>query len=359
MTPTEIQQAIENILAQPAEAFPFVNDPPDSGTALALQSIGRQLGMDPRAAYADGAIDMDDLLYRLSKTERPDNVAAADWTTVTNQLSTEMSDVSNVRTLLSNINSFFNSLFLDRGARLSHVSGLVKISGSTSVGFNLLSALSAALGALSYFPVGSEVNSVAGLFALTVNMMNQSGNAGDISAQVTDLWGELQNDFDAGLSQIGGAFTKMVTDWGRLQAISNLIENGTLSWPLDTGEMLAKAGMAYELVIWKTLVPYVWAICSTGSAGWKLSGKGICVSCTYLDPAGIPYWITLDTYGMWWSPPSQEMCDRLFNPPSQTGDTGGLGVDKSALVFNNDGWNLNHLPATQGEPEVPSCVHKK
>ncbi len=203
----------------------------------------------------------------------PSGISAKTWNTVLKQVRTEIDGVIAVQTLYSNLNTFYTDSFLSNDSLVNELISDAQIESGQSVSGRsivifegmLRAALSAVAG-LGTGGVGIGLGAAANLIetgvnaALTHNMLSEQ----PFMVAVGDLWGQINSDFKEVLAGTGLNETAILDDFGRSQAIYNLIQSqgpDSLNWnPSTTPTLITSMQPGFEVEVMKSLLPTMYSI---------------------------------------------------------------------------------------------------
>ncbi|MDQ3284075.1 MAG: hypothetical protein M3Q69_21960, partial [Acidobacteriota bacterium] len=242
---------IENILAQPPVQFPQFNSGEE---ATAFQSINQQLGYtNIRMEYLNQSIDLEPA--QISNCVRPDGVHPSVWSTVVEQLQTEIEFVNNVNTLFASYNSFNTTALASQDGTLSQLVyevGLSEGTTATGVGMALFSNL--------FFPLlgmipGCAPLAMLGRAALSAATAVKQVSAAPFSVAVSDLWKTLNDMFTNVEEQLACMQTTVLTDWGKLQAMNTAVAGPLAAPPTLKAAQIITMNQAFTIAAMQILLP--------------------------------------------------------------------------------------------------------
>ncbi len=349
--------------AETNELLAVVEDPkitpfPNYATNASYQSILKnlkasgRLDTDLRAAYPNLDLDLSTLYSDISSMSVPDQ-------SVKTQILNEINAAINIRIMHGNLRNFIEQTIFVKQLRLTYVGDMIKMEDNVVCEFNpdvIIQSLLSALGAL---PDAGPIFKIAGaVYGLVTSMSGGGGGMDPVDAKFVELEGKLSAEFDKLNVQNDKMTVKLISSWGKLHAANELIADGTLSWPVDESSSILAAGNAYELEVFKSLLPIHWhPMYSTqffdrdtrkncGNTAWmQVGGWGY----NRLDPfvAWVPYWLT---YGHRAKAGCREAEERLAT----------LGVSIKDLTmgggkWGTEIWRFDRANAV-GTWQYPDCV---
>jgi hypothetical protein len=192
----------------------------------------------------------------------------ADWSSVVDQLTKELTAATDIRALFTQYNSFHGLLFPDQSSTLANLIadvGLSTGSDSPNVGGIILSVFEGVLyTALEALPGPAAVlgNVIAEGINIGMSVANSSG--GSISPDpfqvaASDLQKQLNGSFEALLTTIGNMEEAILKDWGKMKATHKAIRStgpDSLAWPANlTGNLVNAAKPGYTISVMQMLLP--------------------------------------------------------------------------------------------------------
>lgn len=319
---------------------------PDYSANPAYQALVEVIKMDLRAAYLDETRSINDLIIKINACTDDDLKA---------KLLDEVGAVSNVRSMVQQHHNFINDAFLTQGDRLSLVASLCHTSNHDAIVFDCLSMFTTVIGLVDIKGIGA----VASLMLSVLNLIKDTGEGDPIKCTYENLAGQLADSFNNAIKQNARIETLVVSDYGKLQKVNNLIISGALKW---TAEQQATAsGYAankYEERIWITLLSINWwpTYSYFSYHAPKASGCGNTVYMPRHSECGwasskstyVPYWLVCGG-GRWWCNGVDGIANRLKE----------IGVGMSTVIRGDGAWGppfdkFRKHPC--GQQMQPTCV---
>ncbi len=249
---------LDEILARPSVPFPAFTGPQGDAYGVICKSLGR----DVRDAY--GNEDMSTLRSDVAELRCPSSIPHDAWSAVTEQLSQEIRMAAAVRLVYDNLDEWYSDVFGDGGARLQTIIADAQVPPNSTVEFDAFSLFSGILYMLiSAEPAAGSV--LANLMSTGLNMAHAAQPLDrSFSSTLANLWTTLSPAFTAVHTALAQNLDAIVKDWGKLQAVAQLINStGPNSLDLTATEdstLAAKAGQAYGVTVLQTLMPMKWQI---------------------------------------------------------------------------------------------------
>jgi hypothetical protein len=189
-------------------------------------------------------------------------------------------------------------------------------------------------------------DAIAGLLATAFSAAaTGTGGGAGVQLQVAQLQTELLQTREHALRANDLTQAAFLTHWPLLQALGQPIAALQVTWPLGRADAWAAgARRGYELYLWRTLAPVVWAVTYSEHLGGGFpSGYpaaygiewGLIPNCGTADTGYI--WIYVDHYA---DGPDPAALRRLFDQPAPDDPAGPLGVSKDDVLMGYDGWSL-------------------
>ncbi|HSS49153.1 MAG TPA: hypothetical protein VLX28_09410 [Thermoanaerobaculia bacterium] len=332
----EIGKLLREILAAPEKPFPvFTGDP-----KRAYDSISDQLKLDPRAVT-----DPPQSPAILENARRPENIPEGAWLEVMKQLRTELVYKTATYLFFRRFDVFNVKLFQDVATYFGTARELATAAADDESSF-LFSALikvgTAAMGSLDIPGVGVAI----ALFEIALEWAQSSGEASRDTVQGTfhELSKKLIQDFRGTSLQTGKMEEKVLRRWGSLEPMGRSLTNGQLRWPASSDEvkMAASALTAYQISLWKIILPAVWNLMRPqkdpefhSRIDWF--GRYIEVNPNYYlraEPSGSGYavytrWLGRGAFPLGHQQPSATLCKEIFRT---------LKIERQKLFGETDGW---------------------
>jgi hypothetical protein len=227
----------------------------------AYDYINAQLGVsDLRSEYPNLAAPLDSYQSTIDSMQPASGVSTADWQAVVAQLNAELTDAVAVRNLFAQYQDYHTALFADNGARLNQLGTDADMEQGTDTSGVATAIIEGTIyTALSAIPV---VGSVLG------NIVQTGMNAALAVKQISpdpfevaysELWNELSTNFEALLTMIGQQEQTILSDWGKMQAVAQLITASgpnSLAWPASlTGDLISSSVPGYDISVMQVLLP--------------------------------------------------------------------------------------------------------
>lgn len=346
-------------IADSTTSTPF---PPFQGDQLtAYNYINTQLGMtDIRTQYATYAGSFSTLLTSLQDLPAPTTVQPSDWSIVHGQIIAEVTDVSDVTTLINSFKTWYTDVFVSNAINLGTIAAESNISNGDQIVVDVLQILSEALSMIS--TLGVDDGAVDLLACVLSEGANLASGTMTINSQYAVLGNDLNDAFNAALNTLGSIQTNVVTDWGKLQQVYTLIQNGTLSWPSDLTPITTAAENTFEITIWQAFLPVNFFVDYCGYDWGSNDANYSDPDCTYLvmlqpgwgqplNSGDMNWYSSFHVYGLTndgthWSIPTSA-CARLTT----------LGISMTDVVNGAGGWSA--LPRGSGAvTQNPGCIPK-
>ncbi|MCP4366857.1 MAG: DUF4157 domain-containing protein [Deltaproteobacteria bacterium] len=215
----------------------------------ALKDIGRQIKKDPRSPKMTNA-DLDRVKIPKGKKNEEN------YEVVLNQLRTEVSLRVNAKEYFNELKHFVQILHASFQNRLKIVNKFMDLKNSDVVNILINRLVSEALEAIGEIDkvVAKVVSEVLKIVWDTYFSAKAAANANKVSKKVIDAIVKLDQDFNHAISNVEKFSNDVLTDWGKLQKV------GKLTWPKTTTNLRAAAGTAYEMKLWKQLLPIKWKV---------------------------------------------------------------------------------------------------
>jgi hypothetical protein len=249
-TVSQLQTIADSTVVTPFPAF-------QGDQLTAYNYINTQLGMtDIRSQYATYGGSFSTLLVTLKGLAPPNGVSPSDWSTVLNQIVAEVTSVSDLATLLTSFRGWYTNVFLSDSINLATIAAESNMSNGDQVVIDILQVLSEVLSVISYMSDESLFNGAADLMACVFGeAANLASGTMTVNSQCASLGNDLNNSFNAALGTLGSVQQAVVADWGKLQQVYALIQNGTLNWPADPSPITTAAENSFEITIWQAFLP--------------------------------------------------------------------------------------------------------
>jgi hypothetical protein len=331
---------LTGIMAEPPVAFPVFTG--DQG--IAYTSICQQLGVtDLRSEYTNLSVDLGSTYLtplESGKVKRPQGVTPADWKTVVTQLENELTAATNVQRVFAQYTDFHTALFPTQSSVLSQLvtdAGMDQGSDPPKVGGIVLSVLEGVLytGLEAVPGVGAAAKTCAVLGnvmmgGINIGMSVANRGGGSISPDpfqvaVSELQGQLNQNFQALLTAMGNMEETILTDWGKMQATySDILSTGpdSLAWDATlTANLITAAQPGYTISVMQMLLPAKYQIFQyQANDGSPISGPD--------SKAQWVQWIGTNTWSKYWiaSPgnwneyPSDQAMDDVWNSGASASD---------------------------------------
>jgi hypothetical protein len=385
--PRGINTELVDITYQAPQAFPAYTDGAQGttteGTAAADAYIGRRLGLCARAAlqpvcsvrtefylnygadFHQASIDLGspDLNYPVDAR----GFTAADYEAVRKELRTELSMVNRVRTYFAGLQKPFGeaaqSGTIDTKALVDAVVAAVGPGPSATTSFVLgLIGKVVALGGFAGPPVSAVAAGMSAAFGLGAYLTTPTGPpqlASDVKVQADQLGARVRAQMLAASRSLNGTAMLMVSDYGKMRAVTERLSDEGWRLPNDTGPTLDAMSLAVRQSAAEKLVPmaYPWLLRGTParsaqsmSCGYRTNPLQIVMDQVhiwggqplnaslfnaqdYFTPDGrvipAPYWFARASVDRRDDDltPSTALSDLLFKPAPADGTGGSMGLN--------------------------------
>lgn len=329
--PRGVNTELVDITYQTPVAFPtYTTGAPGTtaaGTAAADAYIGRRLGLCARAAvqplcsvrtefyenygadFHQASIDLasPDLNYPADAR----GFTAADYEAVRTELRTELSMVNRVRTYFAGLQKPFGEAAqygtIDTKALTDAVVAAVGPGPSASTSFVLgLIGKVVALGGFAGPPVSAVAAGMSAAFGLAAYLTTPSGPpqlASDVRVRADQLGAQVRDQMLAASRSLNGTAMLVVSDYGKMKAVTDRLSDPMWRLPNDTGPTLQAMTLAVRQSAAEKIVPMVYP--------WLLRGtperSAQSMSCGYRNN---PLQIRMDQVNIW---KGQPLNASLFN----------------------------------------------
>jgi len=310
------------------------------------------------------------------KPNRPANFTEADWNAVINQIDTELDYAVRITTLFSFQSEVINSISTLNGNSIDTISASLAMQNET-FGAEIASAVvSFIVGVAAVIPGFGEIPEAAkAAIELTATIIENSvetanefndrkGADEEFKGAVKDLKTALGDRLVDAKKSLSCQEDSILQDWELLQAMGEAMRKGNIQWKDTYEAYLLEAGKpAFELEVWKALVPARWEIYRIFDIngglpddyvqlnGYRDDGQPLVVCGAGADQC----WRHTHVFviqGRGWHYPTQETFSELFDPPPT-----GLGVDRLDLFLRRNGWRIPYeVNARPPRPDgTPNC----
>lgn len=281
-----------------------------AGQSQAYAYINRALDTpDIREAYSNSDANLGTYLTNVKGLAWPANYpgsspnslfSMADFSAVQTQIEAELSAGSNAVTYFGITGNFISSVFASKTFALSTITNALNLPTDVSPGSsNLASVLeqlplqiiSSALffignATLPEASQAAQLFSVIGTVIADVQEATASSPGSSLAAQTLSVETQITNLNNAAMTGNSNAQTKVLRNWDLMKELNQQINNGEI----DQTEAALNAAQqqaltTFEIGIWQTLAPQVWAIAGFPPGGGPPQGY------TYLS---YPYGITIN-----------------------------------------------------------------
>jgi hypothetical protein len=226
------------------ELFPFFAS---DALVEAETDIARQIGKDihdPEVRESD-----------LQRVVVPSGKEAA-YRTVMDQIRLEISLRNNVREFFQGLTDFVQNLNMSFHTRMSIVSRYLELQNSDVANIFMTRMISEAFEAIGEIPnpVAKIASEALKIVWDTYQKASEASSANTVSRGVINQLDRLDAEFNGAISTIESMRQRAMSDWGVLQRV------GALTWPQTTSAMREAGGVAFEIRLWRELLPLKWKV---------------------------------------------------------------------------------------------------
>jgi hypothetical protein len=271
--PTTVNYQLYSILGEAPSAWPI----PDSHASADVQKAQSAALVD----LSQSACSCDNIRAKYATTEAANysvNTATftpgrgydqATFTTVQNQLTTELTAVKSVLTLYTTMSlllantatgipTIIDSAFTDVNAAISPP--------STAMGEDIAKLFQALLSlVVAFVPGGSAAVGVVGaVLSLSLALSRDpQGNQTALQTSVANLRSQASTDFTNALSTLGQTFSFVMADWNKLHKVAEGVQGNPQGWGtglLQQGGLVAGMQKVAHLGVYRSLVSSVYHV---------------------------------------------------------------------------------------------------
>lgn len=337
---------LDRILAGPPIPYPDFLDRQDGPAAYAaIQSAlaqNNKLDADLRATYTDTNYNgsFSEFWTTVHGMQCPSGVTAETWSFVQGQILAELTYVPQVQTLFMSYNDYNTQTFVTQNSTVTQLISDCQLTDSSGsgVGGLILSLLSGIVyTALSAAPgVGGLLANViqTGInVAVSAANMQSAMGPDPFQVAVSDLWRQLNQNFEALSDATGTTALIILTDWGKLAVTGPLAgAGGPLDWTNDSTPALVQVFAApFAVGVMQMLLPAKYQVFYyPDDNGDPVSGVPDDAQWVTQNPAGgdkpwVKYWIA-------------EQEDWKTYPTALANDVWGNGASKQEFFQSVRGW---------------------
>ena len=270
------------------------------------------------------------------------------------QIISEINMVGDVRAILSSHHDFITDSFTDKVSRILAITDICKTSHNVTILMDILGAMGSVIGLINGVAGG-----IASVLLAVATVMRDSGQGNPVSGTITSMTTQLTDAFQKALIANAAIATGTVSDWGKLQKVEALINDGTLAWnATQQAEAVGVASEEWERQMWYRILPICWWPTfsyfywdhDTNHCGNVVWMTGDCTWGGVEQYDFIPYWLVRGM-GFWWDNGINAVMDELNR----------VGVTLPQIIRGDGVWGPiydYYRKNPLGQQEKPSCVSK-
>ena len=324
---------------------------PNYSKNASYQKICKKWGSDIRESYHNINVDMDSLKTCVKSVEVEDESVKKQL------LENEIPAVQNVRKLIDNHHHFIQDSFFDKGTRLQTVKDTAQVSDNSSTTLNILKLYTTIIGTICG-PAGA----IGSIMLSTVTLLKDAkGSIDPISGKLSEYQAKLTERFEELLAENATIEQKLISDYGKLLKVDELIRTGKLSWTeSEYANAVRLAGLVYERKLWVAILPICWWPTFSYFCFDNQKNKN-CGNVVYMpywteckwghigrNGPYIPYWLVCGG-GVWWSHEVGGVAKRLSE----------IGVSMGSIMRGEGDWGpafAEYRKHPVGFQQTPGCV---
>ncbi|KAN0045546.1 hypothetical protein ACTA71_005924 [Dictyostelium dimigraforme] len=250
---------LNSILTQTAEPFPQYTNEKLKAYVYISNSLIKGID-DIRSQYTNSNYSFSTFSNDLDNINKPDSISKEDFDEIKTQLASEFKQVDSIINLFNNYQQFHIGLFADNSARLNQIVSIIQFDDkSISTAASILTIISNIFKLILTF-LPPPAGNIGNVLMTAISVSTAAGapnqvNVDPFKVELSKLWDSLSTNFEAILFNMGTMESMILTDWGKMKSVYQLLST-SLAWtPTMTSQLISTGGVAYGISLLQMLLP--------------------------------------------------------------------------------------------------------